>query len=112
MEEPLLHSVLLNCSTLILANSLGQDNIGGEGCVETRSLWSQLSQRYSNTHKCVSSKAALLILLWSSVLGLWNGVIPVLNPDLYLRLNTQVGATVYAFVLLALTGFVFFAFIL
>ena len=41
------------------------------------------TRRYRTTRKCVSSKSALLILLWCFVLGLWNGV--VLNPDLYLR---------------------------
>ena len=45
--------------------------------------WSRCVLRYKTTRKCVSSKAALLILFWSFVLGLWNGV--ALNPDLYVR---------------------------
>ena len=39
--------------------------------------------RYKSTRKCVTSKSALLILFWSFVLGLWNGM--ALYPDLYLR---------------------------
>ena len=46
-------------------------------------LWSRCILRYKTTRKCVSSKSALLILLWSFVLGLWNGI--PLNPDLFLR---------------------------
>ena len=38
--------------------------------------------------KCVSSKSALLILFWSFVVGLWNGV--ALNPDLYLKNITYI----------------------
>ena len=45
--------------------------------------WSRCVLRYKTTRKCVSSKSALLILFWSFILGLWNGV--ALNPDLYLR---------------------------
>ena len=45
--------------------------------------WSRCVLRYKTTRKCVSSNSALLILFWSFVLGLWNGV--ALNPDLYLR---------------------------
>ena len=45
--------------------------------------WSRCVLRYRTTRKCVSSNSALLILFWSFVLGLWNGV--ALNPDLYLR---------------------------
>ena len=45
--------------------------------------WSRCVLRYKTTRKCVSSKSALLILFWSFVAGLWNGV--ALNPDLYLR---------------------------
>ena len=44
---------------------------------------SWFSRRYTTARVCVSSRSALLILLWSFVLGLWNGV--ALNPDLYLR---------------------------
>ena len=40
-------------------------------------------QRYRTTRKCISSRSALLILLWSFLLGLWNGV--AFNPDLYLQ---------------------------
>ena len=45
--------------------------------------WSRCVLRYKTTRKCVSSKSALLILFWSFVFGLWNGL--ALNPDLYLR---------------------------
>ena len=36
---------------------------------------SGLAMRYGNTRKCVSSKAALLILLWSFVVGLLSGLL-------------------------------------
>ena len=45
---------------------------------KTRSHW--LTLRYRTTRKCVSSKAALLVLLWSFVVGLLSGAL--LNPDL------------------------------
>lgn len=48
-----------------------------------RKFSSHLVWRYSTTRKFISSKSALLTLLWSFVLGLWNGI--ALNPDLYLR---------------------------
>ena len=44
---------------------------------------SWLAMRYGNTRKCVSNKAALLILLWSFVVGLLSGML--MNPELYLR---------------------------
>ena len=45
---------------------------------------SWLAMRYGTTRKCVSNKAALLILLWSFVAGLFSGML--LNPELYLYL--------------------------
>ena len=42
---------------------------------------SRLAMRYGNTRKCVSSKAALLILLWSFVVGLLSGLL--INLELY-----------------------------
>ena len=51
------------------------------GRIQTRS-W--LAMRYNNTRKCVSNKAALLILLWSFVVGLLNATL--LNPEMYLRM--------------------------
>ena len=45
---------------------------------------SWLAMRYGNTRKCVSNKAALLILLWSFVVGLLNAM--MLNPQMYLRM--------------------------
>ena len=41
---------------------------------------SWLAMRYGNTRKCVSNKAALLILLWNFVVGLLSGML--LNPEL------------------------------
>ena len=41
---------------------------------------SWLALRYGNTRKCVSNKAALLILLWSFVIGLLNAML--LNPEM------------------------------
>ena len=46
-----------------------------------RSTFKWLAVRYGRSRKCVSSKAALLILLWSFVVGLLSGMF--LNPDLY-----------------------------
>ena len=46
-----------------------------------RSTFKRLAVRYGRSRKCVSSKAALLILLWSFVVGLLSGM--YLNPDLY-----------------------------
>ena len=39
-----------------------------------------LARRYSSTRKCVSSKAALLTLVWSFVIGLLGGM--MLNPEI------------------------------
>ena len=39
-----------------------------------------LARRYRSTRKCVSSKAALLILVWSFVIGLLGGM--MLNPEI------------------------------
>ena len=51
--------------------------------VKTSSTWwSRCVLRYKTTRKCVSSKSALLILFWSFIAGLWNGV--AFNPDAYL----------------------------
>ena len=66
--------------------------------------WSRCVLRYKTTRKCVSSKSALLILFWSFVLGLWNGV--ALNPDLYLRNFTIIYTLAgYGFVALVLSFF-------
>ena len=45
---------------------------------------SWFAMRYGNTRKCVSNKAALLILLWSFVVGLLGAML--LNPEMYLRI--------------------------
>ena len=45
---------------------------------------SWLAMRYGNTRKCVSNKAALLILLWSFVVGLLSAMF--LSPEMYLRM--------------------------
>ena len=47
---------------------------------------SWLAMRYGNTRKCVSSKAALLILLWSFVVGLLSGLL--LSPDLGIYISS------------------------
>ena len=44
---------------------------------------SWLAMRYGSTRKCVSSKAALLVLLWSFVVGLLGT--SLLNPDMYVH---------------------------
>lgn len=57
--------------------------VGGEGSpLLPRKKTVQLSLRYSNTRKCLSSKSALLTLFWSFLVGLWNEV--ALSPDFYL----------------------------
>ena len=66
--------------------------------------WSRCVLRYKTTRKCASSKSALLILFWSFVVGLWNGL--VLNPDLYLRNFTLIYALAgYGFVALVFCFF-------
>ena len=45
---------------------------------------SWLTMRYGTTRKCVSNKAALLILLWSFVVGLLSAML--LNPEIYMRM--------------------------
>ena len=71
--------------------------------------WSRCVLRYKTTRKCVSSKSALLILFWSFVLGLWNGV--ALNPDRYLRNFTHIyilggyGLVAIVFCFFPLAGF-------
>ena len=71
--------------------------------------WSRCVLRYKTTRKCVSSKSALLILLWSFIVGLWNGV--ALNPDLYLRNFTLIytlacyGVVAFVFCFFPLAGF-------
>ena len=52
-----------------------------------------LAARYGTTRKCVSAKAALLILLWSFVLGLLSGF--TLYPDVYLRNFNSGTAIIY-----------------
>ena len=52
-----------------------------QGLLQTPGSW--FARRYNTARVCVSSRSAVIILLWSFVLGLWNGV--ALNPDLYLR---------------------------
>ena len=47
---------------------------------------SWLAMRYGITRKCVSSKAALLILLWSFVVGLLSGLL--LSPDLGIYISS------------------------
>ena len=63
--------------------------------------WSRCVLRYKTTRKCVNSKSALLILFWSFIVGLWNGV--MLNPDLYLRNFT----IIYTLTVYGLVAFVF-----
>ena len=54
--------------------------------VRSQSLWSfPLARRYRSTRKCVSSKAALLILVWSFVIGLLGGLL--LNPAIAVQLS-------------------------
>ena len=47
------------------------------------SCWSRYVLRYRNTRKCVSSKAALLILLWTFIIGLWKAI--ALTPNVYFQ---------------------------
>ena len=69
---------------------------------------SWLAMRYGSTRKCVSSKAALLVLLWSFVVGLLGT--SLLNPDMYVHVliyphgsndtNGRLGYAVFGFSLL------------
>ena len=70
---------------------------------------SWLAMRYGSTRKCVSSKAALLVLLWSFVVGLLGT--HLLNPDMYVRVliyphgsNDTNGRLDYAVLGLSLLG--------
>ena len=60
-------------------------SIGEQPRSENTPLLSQGTQvvRYGTTRTCVTSKSALLILFWSFLVGLWNGV--ALSPDFYLQ---------------------------
>ena len=58
-------------------------NNEGTPLLPGRKRQSWLAMRYGNTRKCVSNKAALLILLWSFVVGLCGAML--LNPEMYLR---------------------------
>ncbi len=78
-SKPLLDPIVSNSDSL--ADSPSQNiNVVGEHRVQTRPL------RYGSRCMCVCSNATMLILLWTFVLGLWNGT--ALNPDLYLKLAT------------------------
>ena len=65
---------------------------------KTRSHW--LTLRYRTTRKCVSSRAALLVLLWCCVVGLLSGAL--LNPDLSVAVvaNADISWALYSFVAL------------
>ena len=66
--------------------------------------WSGCVLRYKTTRKCVSSKSALLILFWSFIAGLWNGV--AFNPDALLRSIIHIYALAgYGFVALVFCFF-------
>ena len=59
---------------------------------------SWLALRYGTTRKCVSNKAALLMLLWSFVVGLLNAML--LNPDLYVHVGiTAISFMIYGVVI-------------
>ena len=64
---------------------------------------SWLAMRYGNTRKCVSNKAALLILLWSFVVGLWGAML--LNPEMYLRIFSLTSSIVAYGVVVVFTCF-------
>ena len=67
-------------SSIASASGVSMDNGENTPLLQGR----MLVRRYGNTRKCVSSNAALLILLWSFVVGLLGAIL--LNPDLYARL--------------------------
>ena len=50
-----------------------------------------LARRYRSTRKCVSSKAALLILVWSFVIGLLGGMF--LNPEIIRMFGPEIITT-------------------
>ena len=54
--------------------------------------WSWLAMRYGTTRKCVSSKAALLILLWTVLVFLLYGIL-LNNINLLFLLNLDIGIT-------------------
>ena len=60
---------------------------------KTRSHW--LTLRYRTTGKCVSSRAALLVLLWCFVVGLLSGAL--LNPYLFVVIAANPGVAWIAY---------------
>ena len=50
-----------------------------------------LRVRYCRTHKCITSKAALIILLWSFAVSLVYSI--VLNPDIYMQVFSHIART-------------------
>ena len=65
-------------------SSGNHDEDASQDLLPVRTRSSLLGMRYDTTRKCVSNKAALLILLWSFVVGLLSAM--MLNPELYLRM--------------------------
>ena len=52
------------------------------------SWWPWMALRCGNTRKCISSKAALLILLWNFVMGLWSWIL--LNPNWWVNIASLI----------------------
>ena len=80
-------------------NTSCTDSINGEDTAllpdktRPRWLWSWLAMRYGTTRKCVSSKAALLVLLWIVLVFLLYGILQSNITLLSLLLNLDIGIT-------------------
>ena len=97
-------SVLVDYGSFPAPSASTRDHSATRDPTATRSLWSRLLGRYGRTRKCVSSKAALLVLVWSFALGLWNGI--ALNPDVY-SILFQTTVEFFRYIGLGLVAFVF-----
>ena len=76
------------------------DSINGEDTAllpdktRPRWSWSWLAMRYGTTRKCVSSKAALLILLWSFVVVLLKALVVNQSVPSLLKLNAAISSLI------------------
>ena len=84
---------LMAMQDITTASGLPVDNQDEDTPLLPRRTRSWLAMRYGNTRKCVSSKAALLILLWGFVVGLLSGLL--INLELYNSRSGSFGISFY-----------------
>ena len=91
---------MLEVDSIVSASGVPVDNHNEDTPLLPGRTRSWLAMRYGNTRKCVSSKAALLILLWSFVVELCFGCVLVLYPGITIQkaegiINMAVALTAY-----------------